>query len=172
MVWCLRAATSSTKSAVFYGVTPCISQKIQRFGGIHRLYLLGRTISQERNLYKCGALSSVYCPFWRYKWKRFSSETSASLRATRRYSSEDRIRRRNTYLYHIYWSGNKHEFGKWCSRWLKFRCADKRKLVGRWKGPAYLSSVRRGTVGSVLVRSRITDRLSWLKRFWNPPGKF
>jgi hypothetical protein len=68
-------------STAFWVVTTCNSETARRFGGIYRLQLQDRRVSQARNQQKTVALKIVVM---------CSSDTSGSLPTTRPYNPENR----------------------------------------------------------------------------------
>jgi hypothetical protein len=75
------------KSAVFWIVAPCSTERVGRFGGTYRLNLQGRRANSPCHLILVSYLSSTSTLQME---AIFSAETSGSVRIIRRYNPEDR----------------------------------------------------------------------------------
>jgi hypothetical protein len=77
---------SSMKNMVLWIVIPCNSERIQRFGGTHRLYFQTQTINQARNhkkIFECLSWKLAKLNLEHWRWRQCSSETSSSLQISR-----------------------------------------------------------------------------------------
>jgi hypothetical protein len=105
-------AAVTMKNEIFWAVMPCSSETAGRFGGIYGFRVQDRRVNQARN-WQEQEISWNRLLFDTVNGAICSSETSDSLRATRRYNSENHILR----VYDEAWSFLFKKPG-FCRRWI------------------------------------------------------